>query len=82
MSDIFSNDAAWLKLCHSALCERDPLLLLTRIAAARSTVINLIERDFPNLSSAEGIALHDALDMLMTLQDIAEAEIDEPKTGT
>jgi len=82
MSDIFSNDAAWLKLCHSALCERDPLLLLTRIAMARSTVANLIERDFPNLSSAESVALHDALDMLMTLQDIAEAEIDEPKTGT
>jgi len=70
MSDILSNDAAWRKLCHAALCEPDPKRLVQRIAAASSAVIDHIDSGFPNLSSAE-LALHDALDMLISLQDMA-----------
>jgi hypothetical protein len=74
MSDILSNDAAWRKLFHAALCESDPQRLVQRIAAASSAVIDHIDSGFPNLSSAERLALHDALDMLISLQDMANSE--------
>jgi hypothetical protein len=74
MSDILSNDAAWRKLCHAALCERDPQQLVQRIAAASSAVIDHIDSGFPNLSSAERLALRDALDMLIGLRDIANRD--------
>src|SRR5258708_12177244 len=71
LSDILSNDAAWRKLCHAALCESDPQRLVQRIAAASSAVIDHIDSGFPNLSRAERLALHDALDMLISLQKFA-----------
>jgi hypothetical protein len=77
MSDILSNEAAWRRLCHVALCERDPQKLIQRIAAASSAVIAHIDSDFPNLSSAERLALHDALDMLISLRDMANRELNE-----
>ena len=75
MSDILSNEAAWRKLCHLALCERDPQRLVQRIAAASLAVIEHIDSGFPNLSSAERIALHDALDALISLQDMANRDL-------
>jgi hypothetical protein len=77
MSDILSNDAAWRKLCHAALCESDPHKLVQRIAAASSAVIDHIDSGFPNLSSAERFALHDALDTLISLRDIANRDLSE-----
>ena len=77
MSDILSNDAAWRKLFHAALCESDPQRLVQRIAAASSAVIDHIDSGFPNLSSAERLALHDALDMLVSLQDMANRDLSE-----
>ena len=77
MSDILSNDAAWRKLCHAALCESDPQRLVQRIAAASSAVIDHIDSGFPTLSSAERLALHDALDMLLSLQDMANRDLSE-----
>jgi hypothetical protein len=73
MSDILSNEAAWRKLCHLALCESDPQRLVQRIAAASSAVIDHI--DSGNLSSAERLALHDALDMLISLRDMANRDL-------
>ena len=75
MSDILANEAAWRKLCHLALCERDPQRLVQRIAAASSAVIDHINSGFPTLSSAEQIALHDALDMLISLRDMANRDL-------
>jgi len=77
MSDILSNDAAWRKLCHAALCERDQQKLVQRITAASSAVIDHIDSGFPNLSSAERRALHDALDMLISLRDMANRDLRE-----
>jgi len=77
MSDILSNEAAWRKLCHLALCERDPQRLVERIAAASLAVIDHIDSGFPNLSSAERIALRDALHMLISLQDMANRDLKE-----
>ena len=75
MSDILSNDAAWRKLCHAAVCESDPQKLVQRIAAASSAVIDHIDSGFPNLSGAERLALHDALDMLISLRDMANRDL-------
>ena len=77
MNDILSNDAAWRKLCHYALCERDPIKLVERIAAARSAVINQLDSGFPNLSKVERAALREALDTLIALRDIAERDLEE-----
>ena len=51
--------------------------LVQRIAAASSAVIDHIDSGFPNLSSAERRALHDALDMLISLQDMANRDLSE-----
>jgi hypothetical protein len=86
MSDIISTDAAqpqWQKLCQAAVLELDPERLPARIAQARIAVLDRIERGFPNLSEGERLALHDALDMLLILQDIAKRESGEhQRTGT
>jgi hypothetical protein len=75
MNDILSNEAAWRKLCHLALCEKDPQRLVQRIAAVSLAVIDHIDSGFPNLSSAERIALHDAWDMLISLLDMASRDL-------
>ena len=77
MSDILPNEAAWRKLCHLALCERDPQRLEQRIAAASLAVIDHIDSGFPNLSRAERTALRDALDMLISLRDMANRDLSE-----
>jgi hypothetical protein len=77
MSDILSNEAAWRKLCHAALCESDPRKFAQRSAAASSAVSDHIDSGFPNLSSAERLALHDALDMLISLRDMANRDLSE-----
>jgi hypothetical protein len=86
VSDMISNDAAqtrWRQLFEAAVFELDPEQLPGRITKASIAVLDRIEGGFPNLSQVERLALHDALDMLLGLHDIAQREIDEQKkTGT
>ena len=83
MSDIISKDAAqWRQLCEAAVLELNPKKLPGRIADARTAVLAQIESGFPVLSEGERLALSDALDMLLILQDIAKREIVEQRTGT
>jgi hypothetical protein len=71
---ISSDEAAWLRLCHYALCERDPFKLVERITEARSAVLDQLA--FPNVPSAERAALHEALEMLVALREIAERDLE------
>jgi phage gp37-like protein len=87
MSDTISTDAAqpqWRKLCEAAVLELDHAKLPGRIAEARVAVLDRIEKGFPDLPSGERLALHDALDMLLILQDIAKRDggTRQQKTGT
>ena len=83
MSDIISKDAAhWRQLCEVAVLELNPEKLPGRIADAHSAVLAQIESGFPVLSEGERLALRDALEMLLILQDIAKREIVEQRTGT
>ena len=86
MSDIISNHAAqiqWRQLFEAAVLELDPEKLPGRISKARVAVLDRIEGGFPNLSEGERLALHDALDMLLALHDIAERDIgNQQRTGT
>lgn len=78
MSDTISNDAAhpkWRQLCEAAVLELDPEKLTERIAEARAAVLAQMDDGFPGLSEGERLALHDALDMLLVLQDIAKRDL-------
>ena len=88
MSDTISNYAAqpcWRQLCEAAVLETDPEKLPGRIAEARAAVLAQMDDGFPGLPEGERLALHDALDMLLMLQDIAKRErgqktaMDEPE---
>jgi len=74
MSDISSSEASWLRLCHYALCERNPFRLFERITEARSAVLDHLA--FPNLPSAEQAALREALETLIVLREIAERDLE------
>lgn len=86
MSDIIPNDAAqpkWRQLCEAAVIELDPEKLTERIAEARAAVLAQMDDGFPCLSEGERLALHDALDMLLVLQDIAKRDLaKQDKTAT
>jgi len=83
MSDIISKDAAhWRQLCEVAALELNREKQSGRIADARTAVLAQIEGAFPVRSEGERLALSDALDMLLILQDIAKREIVEQRTGT
>jgi hypothetical protein len=74
MSDASSSEAQWLRLCHYALCERDPFKLVERINEARSAVVDHLA--FPNLPNAEHTALQEALETLVALREIAEQDLE------
>ncbi|HMJ20994.1 MAG TPA: hypothetical protein VK513_03770 [Terriglobales bacterium] len=81
MSETKSNGAAhpqWRQLCEAAVLELDPNKLLARIAEARTAVLYQIE-DSLDSSQAERFALHDALDRLLILHDIAKRDLGEQK---
>ena len=86
MSAIVANDPAqprWRQLCEAAVVELDPERLLKRIAEARTAVLEEMEDRLLGSSQAEGLALHDARDMLLILHDIARRDISEQqRTGT
>jgi hypothetical protein len=69
-----SSEAPWLRLCHCALCERDPFKLIDRIAEARSAVLHRL--GFPNLPNVEQTALQEALETLVALREIAERDLE------
>jgi anti-sigma factor RsiW len=75
MSDMSSSEAPWLRLCHYALCERNPLKLVDRITEARSAVADRLAA-FPNIPNAERAALQEALSTLVALRAIAECELE------
>jgi hypothetical protein len=80
MSDINLNDPArpqWRQLYQAALLELDPAKLLSRIAEARSAVLDRIEDRFSKPSDSEQYTLGNALGMLSTLRTIAERDIAE-----
>jgi hypothetical protein len=74
MNDMSSSEAPWLRLCHCALCERDPFKLIERIAEARSAVLDYLT--VPNLPNAEQTALQEALQTLFALREIAERDLE------
>jgi hypothetical protein len=86
MSAMIANDVAqprWRQLCEAAVVELDPERLLERIVEARTAVLEAIERRCLDSPQAEGLALHDALDMLLILHDIAKRDLGEQqRTGT
>ena len=86
MSDITPKDAAhrnWRQLCEAAVLELDPEKLTECIAEARAAVLAQMDDGFPGLSEGERLALHDALDMLLVLQDIAKRDLaKQDKTPT
>jgi hypothetical protein len=86
MSDIIVTDAAqprWGQLCEAAVLELDPERLFKRIAEARTAVLEEMEIRRLDSPQTEGFALHDALDMLLILHDIAKRDVGEQRrTGT
>jgi len=86
MSAIIANEPAqprWRQLCEAAVVELDPEQLLKRIAEARTAVLEEMEGRIVDSSQAKGLALHDALDMLLILHNIATRDIGEQqRTGT
>jgi hypothetical protein len=80
MTDIIHNDATrWRQLCQSAYFEFEPMKLLQRVVEARSAVLDRIEDNLSKSSSGEQNELHNALETLSILQELAERDIGELK---
>ena len=78
-----SDAPDWRQLCQVAFLELDPEKLLQRIAEARDAVLDRIEDCHSRPAHREGYALREALEMLNTLQKIAQRDPDvQKKTGT
>jgi hypothetical protein len=75
MNDIrnLSGRPRWRQLCQAAIQQLDPHKMIERIAEARYAVLDQI--DDGGISRAERLALHNALDMLSALQDMAMRDI-------
>ena len=80
MTDIIRDDAArWRQLCQTAYFEFEPITLLQRVVEARSAVLDRIEDDLSKPSTGEQNELHNALETLSILQELAERDISELK---
>ncbi len=80
MTDIIRDDAArWRQLCQTAYFEFEPIALLQRVVEARCAVLDRIEDNLSKPSTGEQNELHNALETLSTLQELAERDIDELK---
>jgi len=74
MTDIIADDATrWRQLCQTAYFEFEPMMLLQRVIEARSAVLNRIGDNLSKPSSGEQHELHNALEMLSILQELAGA---------
>ena len=80
MTDIIRDDAArWRQLCQTAYFEFEPMMLLQRVVEARSAVLDRIEDNFSKPNTGEQHELHNALETLSILQELAERDISELK---
>jgi CHASE3 domain sensor protein len=80
MTDIIRDDAArWRQLCQTAYFEFEPMMLLQRVAEARSAVLDRIEDNLSKASTGEQHELHNALETLSILKELAERDISELK---
>ena len=80
MTDIVRDDATrWRQLCQTAYFEFEPMMLLQRVVEARSAVLDRIRDNLSKPSSGEQDELHNALETLSILQELAERDINELK---
>ena len=80
MTDIIRDDATrWRQLCQSAYYEFEPMMLLQRVVEARSAVLDRIRDNLSKPRSGEQNELHNALETLSILQELAERDINELK---
>jgi hypothetical protein len=79
MTDIRDDATGWRQLCQTAYFEFDPLMLLQRVGEARSAVLDRIGDNLSKPSSDEQHELHNALETLSTLEELAERDISELK---
>jgi hypothetical protein len=80
MTDIIRDDGArWRQLCQTAYFEFEPITLLERVVEARGAVLDRIEDNLSKPTTGEQNELHNALETLSILQELAERDISELK---